>query len=159
MDKLTTIITVVSSLAMLLPLALLRYLTPGTPKFVLWGVIALALGLILGCYALAPMGYSVISGELRVHRPIGDKVLNLNQLKTVRRVEPREMRRTIRLLGDGGMFGYYGKMMNPAFGRHTWYATRRGNYVYLEIGDKRFVVTPDDPQQMVSMLAGHVRPG
>ncbi len=157
LDTMAKVLSVATSLLLLLPLVMWRFFARGSPIFVAWGILALVLGIVLVSYALAPQAYSVVSGELRVHRSAGDKVFRLDQLTEVRRVEPREMRGTIRLWGNGGFFGYYGKFMNRAFGVHNWYATRRNNYVVANVGGKRIVLTPDEPDKLVQTLSTYVR--
>lgn len=55
------------------------------------------------------------------------------------------MKWTIRTFGNGGLFGYFGKFYNAAFGKMTWYATRRNNYLVLSTSENgKIVLTPDN---------------
>jgi hypothetical protein len=157
LDTIAKVLSVMISAVALLPLVLWSEVADGAPAYITGAIVVLYAGFVLACYAWAPKSYSVSSGELRIFRSAGDKVFPLDRLTEVRRVEPREMKGTIRLWGNGGLFGYYGKMKNDALGTHALYATRRGNYVLLTIGGKRIVLTPDEPDAMVLTLSAYLR--
>ncbi len=67
---------------------------------------------------------------------------------TAIKVDNEKMKWTIRKIGVGGLFGYYGKFVKRSFGSMTFYATRRNNYVLVTMtDDRKIIITPDDPDE------------
>ena len=80
-----------------------------------------------------------------IERPAGRKIVLLMDIKYVEVPTKESMYWTIRTLGNGGLFGYWGKFANTTYGDMTWYATRRSNYILLKLKNSRsIVITPDD---------------
>ena len=72
-------------------------------------------------------------------------------MKTVSIVGKKDMPRSIRVFGVGGLFGYFGLFRNSRYGTMIWYATRRDQFVVIERSNGRTIVlTPDDPNSFVS---------
>jgi len=130
-------------LAVLLPLALLLAQPRGL--LVLVASPALLVALVALPMALSPSGYAVGSGDLAVLRR-GTRPL-LFPLGSLLAARPTAMPRSLRMLGSGGMFGWWGRFANRDWGRFKAYATDRRRGVLLEwpTGFKLFV-SPEDPE-------------
>ena len=104
-------------------------------------------------FAFRPVKYIVTGEEVIVVRPLLDVHLKRSDFQTVGLVERGETSGSIRILGVGGLFGYYGSFANFSLGRMTWYATRRDKQVLIYTKDKKkIVVTPNDPEGFVAEL-------
>ena len=96
-------------------------------------------------YLFRPIEYIVDKEKITIKRPLRDITLTIKDIKNVYMTKKDTMKRSVRTFGNGGLFGYYGKFRNEAFGNMTWYATKRYNYLILETNDnQRIVLTPDD---------------
>lgn len=74
-----------------------------------------------------------------------DQTIAIRSIKNVFLPEKETMMWTKRTLGNGGLFGYYGKFSNENYGDMRWYATRRDNYLMIETNaNQKIVLTPDD---------------
>lgn len=106
----------------------------------------------LYCYFFRPVGYIVTDDTVIIKRPASDKHLSMHDIKSVVAADHGSMRWSMRIFGNGGLFGYTGFFRNSTFGIMRWYATRRSNYVVLVMNDDRkVVVTPDDPSMAASI--------
>jgi hypothetical protein len=96
-------------------------------------------------WALHPTGYSLNPDRLTIHRPFSSIDYHLKEIEKVVTPSNEDLRWTMRTFGNGGLFGIYGKFWNKKFGNMTWYATRKSNFILLELtNNRRIVITPDD---------------
>lgn len=128
-------------------------------EFPLWAVLLMSgffLTVLVISWALHPTGYSITADRLFIHRPFSKVNFQVREIERIHTPTNEEMRWTMRTFGNGGLFGIYGKFWNKRFGSMTWYATRRNNYILLELTNKRkIVVTPDDVS-MKQVIAGFI---
>ncbi len=97
-------------------------------------------------FALRPIHYVLEGGQVIVHRPFKDVVIQKGNIASVELADDKRMRGTIRTFGVGGLFGYFGKFSNSEFGNMTWYATRRDQFIILTTTEsKKIILTPDEP--------------
>jgi Bacterial PH domain len=105
---------------------------------------AIALLLILVSYAYSPRGYILADRSISVQRLAGQARIALDDVREVRRATPDDLRRSIRLRGSGGLFGYYGLLSSPKLGKFTGYVTNKNNRVLVITGSKTALFSPDD---------------
>jgi Bacterial PH domain len=102
-------------------------------------------------YAFCPLGYVVNYKELIIRRPLSNVTIKRTDIRSVEVIDRQKLRGSIRIFGDGGLFGYYGKFRNSSLGQMTWYVTRRDKIVLVQTAkDKKIILSPDDPQRFVS---------
>ncbi len=120
-----------------------------TTEMIITGII---LGLIYGIsYAFSPKSYELNETELIINRPLNKVVLKYHEIKNTSKIGNNKLNFAIRLLGVGGLFGYFGKFWNKEFGSMTWYATRRENAIMITTkDDKRIILTPDETEKFIS---------
>lgn len=104
-------------------------------------------------FAYRPASYTVTADALRIERPAGALVLARKDISGAMRVGIHDLGVSTRLFGSGGFFGYYGLYTSGRFGKVTWYATRRDDFVFVEMNNgKKYLLTPDNPDTMVALL-------
>jgi hypothetical protein len=128
--------------AVLAPLALLLAQPGGL--VVLVASPTLLVALVALPLALSPAGYAVGSGNLAVVRR-GARPL-LFPLGSLLAARPTAMPRSRRVLGSGGVFGWWGRYANRDWGRFKAYATDRRHGVLLEWPGFKLFVSPEDPE-------------
>lgn len=106
--------------------------------------------LLIG-YAFAPRGYGVAEGAIVVRRLVGEVRIPLQEVREVRRADPDELRRAVRLWASGGMFGYYG-LFRSALGTARWYVTDRKKAVVVESSGGTVVLSPDDVDGFLAVV-------
>lgn len=104
-------------------------------------------------YGLSPKGYGVQDRQLIIYRPFRKKVYATQDIQLVSIVAKEELKRSIRVFGVGGLFGYFGLFRNSRYGTMIWYASRRDQFVVIERSNGRAIVlTPDDPNSFVTEI-------
>jgi hypothetical protein len=142
--------------AVLAPLALLLARPGGL--LVLVGSPTVLVVLVAVPTALSPAGYAVGSGDLAVVRR-GTRPL-LFPLGSLLAARPAAMPRSIRVLGSGGVFGWWGRYANRDWGSFKAYATDRRHGVLLEWPGFKLFVSPEDPEALCrAVLARSARKG
>ena len=125
---------------------LMTILFPSGLLFILFCLLTLA------SYFLAPQSYKLDSLNLTIVRRAKDKVIKLADIIEVRNVD-YEMNRAIRLIGVGGLFGYFGKHYALKIGAVTVYASQRKNRILIQTNQgQKIIITPDDDISMLEQL-------
>lgn len=93
----------------------------------------------------SPQYYSVENNTVIIHRKVGSIAIPFSEIKHSTTLTDVDMKGTIRTMGVGGLFGYFGKFSVPSIGNSSLYATQMSNYVLLKLkNDKIIIITPDD---------------
>lgn len=102
-------------------------------------------------YGFSPKAYALDDRQLIIYRPFQNKLYATEGILTVSLVDKKDLKKSIRVFGVGGLFGYFGLFRNSRYGTMIWYATRRDQFVVIERANGRTIVlTPDDPNAFVS---------
>lgn len=140
----STAVKVITVLVTLLLLALPYIMSQLWLHWWLWGVFVF-------CLFFSVSGFSVKNGQLLVHRLGWATRFDLTQLSSFN-VNPHAMMGSIRLFGNGGFFCIIGHYRNTVIGNYRAYVTDPAKSVVLEFGDRKIVVSPDDPRAFVETL-------
>lgn len=133
-------------------------LWPGLPKLArpALGVLP-PLMLVVGALGVV-RGYTLEPGMLRVRRLFWETRLPLTGLRSCR-WEPEAVRRALRLLGNGGLYAYWGLFWNRRLGLFRLYATDLDRAVVLRFDRRVVVVSPDRPEALVRALVPEIQAG
>jgi hypothetical protein len=134
-----------------LALVMLAGLLTGPQQLLLWRIamVDLPLAVLLSALPFMIRGYELTEQHIAVVRLGWRTVLPLAGLVEVAG-QPEGLRGSVRLLGNGGLFGISGWFWNRRIGRFRAYATDPGRAVLLRYQDgRKIVVTPHDVQQFI----------
>ena len=126
-------------------------LTTGPRELPIWrfAMVGVPLVVLLGTLPFMVRGYSLTESHIEVRRLGWSSALPLAGLAAVTG-EPQGMRGSVRLFGNGGLFGISGWFWNRRIGRFRAYATDPSRTVLLRYRDGRqVVVTPHDVQHFI----------
>ena len=113
--------------------------------FISIGVLLVICTTFLFGYLFSIKNYAIENGVLAINRPIGNKSINIAEITEVRPIEKGELSGAIRLFGNGGFLGYYGKYYNRSLGHMTLYATQAKNRVLIKtMSGQKIIISPDD---------------
>ena len=107
--------------------------------------------IFLLCALFAVRGYSLQGNHLIVLRPGWRTRIALDDLQSIKHL-PGSTQGSIRIFGNGGLFGFTGLFRNDQLGRYRAFATDVSRAVVLRFPVKTIVVTPDNPQKFVDAL-------
>jgi hypothetical protein len=145
LERNARVVTAAAALvAVLGPLALVLAQPRGV--LVLVASPALLVALVALPLVLSPAGYAVGAADLAVLRR-GTRPL-LFPLGSLLAARPAAMPHSLRVLGSGGMFGWWGRFANRDWGRFKAYATDRRRGVLLEWPGFKLFVSPEDPEAL-----------
>jgi len=108
--------------------------------------------ILLAAYAYSVRGFHLQDGAIVIKRLVGDVTIPISAITEIRRATPDDLRWTIRLMGSGGLFGYYGLFRTSALGKCTWYVTNRSNNVVVRTASKVMLLSPDEPDAFVAAV-------
>jgi len=142
--------TTTASVAVLL-IAMQAGLLTGPRHWPVWRVamVGVPLVVLLGALPFMVRGYVLTESHIEVRRLGWTTVLPLAGLVAVTG-EPDGLDGSLRLLGNGGLFGISGWFWNRRIGGFRAYATDPGRVVLLRYRNgKKVVVTPHDVQHFI----------
>ena len=131
-------------------LLLLALIIPGVFVGCLYAV------LLVAAYAWSPRSYAISDRSILVKRLIGTVRIPLDGIREARIATPDDFRGCIRLLGNGGLFGYYGQFRTARLGECTWYVTNRSNAVVVVTRTGTTVFSPDDADGFLAAIHASV---
>lgn len=100
---------------------------------------------------LAPRRYALGNGRLTIERRLGSIEIPFASIRSAERLEGVRLTDSWRVLGSGGLFGYYGRFRNKKLGDFRMYATRGQGYVLVR-ADNPYVLTPDSPERFIEAI-------
>lgn len=98
-----------------------------------------ALAGVIALYFASIKAVVVTDHELIVERKIGQRVYSLTEIEAVRPITT-ELLNTLRLFGNGGLFGYMGWFRNSNLGTYHANANRRDSQILLTFEDGKLLV-------------------
>jgi hypothetical protein len=117
------------------------------------GIAAAAGGTAIATWALAPRGFEIGGGTLRILRNGWTATaIPLSHVRSAAIVAPGALRGASPLVGVGGLFGSYGYCRSPALGPIRIDATRGDGLVLVRTARSSHVLTPDRPGEFVEAL-------
>ncbi len=114
------------------------------------------IGISIVCMMLSVGGYSVKGGTLMIHRFGWSLKYPLSELSEVS-VVPHAMMGAMKVVGAEGVFGSIGLFRNGVLGFFRAYVTDKERTVVLGFGERRIVVSPDDPEAFKQAIEAAAR--
>jgi hypothetical protein len=99
--------------------------------------------LVLACWGLAPRGFALEGGQVRVERWLRPVVFPLASVRAVAVLGPDALRGSLRLGGTSGLFGHFGHFWSRDLGAYRLYATSSRRLVLVDTAGGRFVLSPE----------------
>ncbi len=107
--------------------------------------ILLVVAVVFISYLFSTRRYLLSNRELLIKRPIGDRKIKISDIEEIRLIDSDVRTGLLRVFGNGGFLGFYGKYYSPSIGWVNLYATQRKNRIFIKLKDgKKIIITPDD---------------
>lgn len=107
--------------------------------------------IFLLCALFSVRGYRLEEDKLLVYRPGWRTTLPLQDVQSVAH-QPEATQGSIRIFGNGGLFGFIGLFRNQQLGRYRAFATDLSRTVVIRLPAQTLVVTPGDPDGFVQQV-------
>lgn len=98
-------------------------------------------GISLGCYLYAPRAFLIHPEGIIIDRMVSPILLTWDQVRTIREVSPEEFSGTVRVFGNGGLFGRVGTYRSKLLGNFRMYLTNEVDAVLID-ANERYVISP-----------------
>ena len=121
------------------------------PSFFLPSLIGMLWLTLLGTALFTIRGYAVTPNAILVQRLIWATCLPREGLISAT-MEPKAMKGSLRICGNGGMFSFSGWFWSKKLGRYKAYVTDLNQTVVLRWYNRTAVVSPGDPEEFVREL-------
>lgn len=102
-------------------------------------------------YLLSPSGYVIDDKNLTIVRMMKPVVIPLSGITKAEAAVPGLLHGSIRLLGNDGLWGRYGKYSNAALGRYYLYVRSGKDQLLIEDANK-YIIAPERPQEFLHSL-------
>jgi hypothetical protein len=103
-------------------------------------------------YAYSPRGYAIQERSITIKRLAGNARFPLERVREARPATADDLRGSIRLWGNGGVFGYYGLFRTSKLGKCTWYLANRSHAVVVISDEKTVLFSPDDVDDFLAAI-------
>ncbi|MBB5210014.1 PH domain-containing protein [Microbulbifer hydrolyticus] len=130
---------------------------PEQPPLMYQVGIGLSPAIFLLCALCAVRGYRLQGSDLFVVRPGWRTRVSLAAMESVSH-DPEATSGSIRIFGNGGLFGFIGLFRNQKLGRYRAFATDLARTVVIRLPAQTIVVTPNDPKRFVEALQNSQQP-
>lgn len=107
--------------------------------------------LILGCGLFVVRSFRIDEGNLAIRRLAWSTTFPLLGIHDAWH-DPEALQCSLRIFGNGGLFGSVGLFQNEKLGRYRLFATDPAKSVVLRLHDRTLVITPDDPEAFLVCL-------
>lgn len=96
-------------------------------------------------------GYSVIDGQLLVHRPFWNTIIPLRELVSVEQ-DRNILKRSYRIFGNGGAFSFTGLYRNDSIGNFRVFANSTTGTLLLRFPKRKIVIATDKPEELAAAI-------
>ena len=146
---------VVSSLTCLLLLSIIIKFWFDEDGLLIPVLISILFALTLGLsYAWSPKQFETDASNITIRKIWQSIVIPRDTIIESRLLEADDIKGSIRLMGSGGLFGYYGKFTNSKLKTYNLQAGNRVNLVMIKTADKTYVLTPDNREAFLKDVQG-----
>jgi hypothetical protein len=87
-----------------------------------------------------PLGLTVDDEYIVINKLVGKVIIKKSDITSIQSVEGKVIRRSGRLAGSNGGFGYWGKYRHRSIGSYTLYATNLNKLVLIETDKKKYII-------------------
>jgi hypothetical protein len=110
-------------------------------------------GLLVVLYGFAATAYELTAHELRIVRLWGPLRIPRAEIVHMQYLPDKTWRQTLRLAGNGGLFGVYGRFRHKEYGHLRIWARRHRPWLLIRLRDGRqYVISTDYPRALFQAL-------
>jgi len=111
---------------------------------------------LLGCFWYRVTGYQVRADRITISRMASDVDIPIRDIESIE-FDPDGMKRSLKVFGNGGVFGFYGKFWNRKYGKYRAFVTDLKKVVVIRTGENIFMLSPEEPEKFIEKIKGKLR--
>jgi hypothetical protein len=112
--------------------------------------------ILLLSYAWSPRQFETDASSITIRKMWNSIVIPRENIIESRVIEADDISGSVRLMGSGGLFGYYGKFNNSKLKTYNLQAGNRVNLVLIKTANKTYVLTPNNREAFLKDVQGLV---
>ena len=120
-------------------------------------VLLIFVPLMVVTWLQAPQTLMIDRNTLTIGRRMKPVTISLGDIVRVERVESKIVRRSMRTMGNGGMWAYTGSYYHSSVGNYQLYATELRDLLLIETTKTKYVISSVDTH-MYRMLRDSIKP-
>lgn len=144
------LITIMWILVVISCLAPLFFIS-AVPHGLKWLLGIIILGSVIFAAAYSPLSLSIDSDKVTLKKLIGQIVIPLEEIRTVKKINKNAISGSIRTFGSGGVFGYLGRFKNRNLGKYSMYITERKNLILIKTENRQYVFNCSEPDAFIKI--------
>jgi hypothetical protein len=106
-------------------------------------------------YLLSPKWIGLSSQAVIIHRALWPIKIPLKDISSIRRVDPSELKGTIKTMGSDGLFARIGHFHSKKLGNFRMYSTNSSRAVLIDT-DERFVISPERTDDFIRDVTARI---
>lgn len=138
-DRMSNVMTVIAVMGVLgiSIFMLLNIKTEGYTMLIGTAILVLTTS---GLASFTPLGLTVDNDYIIINKLVGKVVIKKSEVVSVKSIDSSIVRRSGRMAGSSGAFGYWGKFRHRTEGSYSLYATNFDRFVMIETPKKKYVI-------------------
>jgi len=100
-------------------------------------------------FLFAPSRYAVNTAGIEINRFLNTKLISIDEITRVARVQPGELGAGLRVFGSGGFMGYLGIFWYSSMGWVRAHCTDRSKLVMITTNKRKYLVSPNEPEDFI----------
>lgn len=120
-------------------------------------VLVVLVPLFIVTWLHSPQTLMIDRNALTIGRRMNPVEISLGDIVRVERVESKVVRRSMRTMGNGGMWAYTGNHYHRQIGNYKLFATEMRNLLLIETDKQKYIVSSVDTH-MYRMLRDSIKP-
>ncbi len=154
LDKLALMVTIFVVLMEIVLIGVILYLSGISGILITVFLLLVLLSPIISVIPFVPRKLLLCMDGLTIVRVAGNIRIDKEDIADIR-IRSFKPMHLIRLFASGGLFGYIGRFRIRGEGTASFYATNLSKAIEIILKDgKRIVVSPENPEQFISMING-----
>jgi hypothetical protein len=144
LSKTALTITIFFHIILILALFLIRQ----NPNYGFLSVLTIVASLVL-THSLHPVSYTIVPDCVRINRPVLPIIIQDADIIQLEKTNVSDLSISLRLLGSGGVWGYFGIYHSSIHGKLIMMATDMQNLVLIVTPTKKYVISPEHPKDFL----------
>jgi hypothetical protein len=141
LSKFSLFITIVFNIGLLIILFNIKEYTPYRIVLLFFTMFILII-----THLLHPVSYTIVSDAIKINRPILPITVQTVDVIHLEKISVADLAITVRLLGSGGVWGYFGIFHSKVHGRLTMMATDMQHLILITTATNKYVISPENTQ-------------
>lgn len=104
-------------------------------------------------HLIHPASYTTSSIGITINKKIFPIFIPLADILEIKEINYSSLFINIRLLGSGGVWGYFGVFYSTVYGKLNMQASNMQNLILISTANNKYIISPDRPSEFISTIS------